>query len=231
MSIYPYGATVRLTTTVRDADDQPATPAAIDLRIQLEDEVVLGPFTPAADETGQYHYDYAAAAAGRHVARWTTEGPDGVDETSFDVAAQWSEGWRPTLVDVAGHIPTRTRDLSNPGNDVLLNTFTATTTPTPAQAQPVIDAAVSTVKSMVAAIPPAIEALARDAAAWRAAADIELAYPQRDADIRVYQQLNDRADRALKTLVAASDAAGTSTEATLPQWAMPAPVPWGDDNL
>jgi hypothetical protein len=140
--------------------------------------------------------------------------------------------WPPSLVDVADHIPTRTRDLSDPGSDTLLGTFTDDTTPTADEAQRIIDTAVATVQSAVPTVSPGLEVLARDAAAWRAAADIELAYPERDADIQqVYDRLNARADLALKRLIEAAEAAGTSSEATLPQWSMPAPVPWGDQYL
>jgi hypothetical protein len=147
------------------------------------------------------------------------------------------EAWAPAVEDVARHIPTRTRDLSTPGSDRLLGTFTATTTPTKDQAQAVIDSAVAAVIGAVGALPSTgqqvelITAQARSAAEWRAAADIQLAYPLRDGDVAVYDQLNARAGAALDTL---RTALATETEgpvALLPVWQAPDLAAWADNPL
>ncbi|WP_031165957.1 hypothetical protein [Streptosporangium roseum] len=145
-----------------------------------------------------------------------------------------AEPWAPTLEQVADHIPTRTRDSTTPGSDTLLMTFNADTTPTDEQARRYIDSAVAEVLAAVAGTVPAtptyLRELARKAAALRAAADIELAYPDRDADVEVAAQLDQRAKDALLRLVeAVSDAGGTGTEGSLlPVWSMPVPGWPGD---
>jgi hypothetical protein len=115
-------------------------------------------------------------------------------------------------------------------------TFTERTTPTGEQAQADIDAAVRTILSVVGELPTSgdpgmiasVEAAARDAAEWRAAADIELAYPNRDADVLVYRDLEARAGSALDRLKVVMQATGTGAVEDAPQWAFPEPVPWGD---
>lgn len=134
-----------------------------------------------------------------------------------------TETWAPSLEEVAGHIPTRTRDASTPGSDAFSNTFSATTTPTEDQAQRITNAATATVKGAVGVVTALLEPLARDAAGWRAAADIELAYPQREADVSVYQQLDDRAKLALARLLETAEEQGGGQVATLPVWAFPDP--------
>lgn len=142
-----------------------------------------------------------------------------------------AESWAPTLEEVAGHIPTRTRDASQPGSDAFRNTFTTSTTPTETQAQRITDAAVATVAGTVGVVTPALEPLARDAAGWRAAADIELAYPQREADVTVYQQLDERAKDALTRLLTVAEDDGGGPDASLPAWEFPCPVWYGDEDL
>lgn len=147
-----------------------------------------------------------------------------------------SEAWAPTLADVARHIPTRTRDRSRPGSDSLLGTFTADTTPTDVQAQAVIDDAVAGVLAACGKPPPSppadagIGASFRAAAEWRAAADIELAYPNRDADVAVYAMLDARAKAALATAQLAVETGDDSPPAAAPVWYAPPPerpLGWG----
>ncbi|GAA3027247.1 hypothetical protein [Streptosporangium longisporum] len=146
-----------------------------------------------------------------------------------------AESWSPTLEDVAGFIPTRTRDASKPGSDTLLGTFTTDTTPTDEQATRTIRAAAAHVLGATGPIPAAPEhlsILASTAAALRAAADIELAFPDSDADVQVYEQLNRRAEEALQQLVDAVNDAGSGPEGSLlPVWVMPEGPWWGDYPL
>lgn len=124
--------------------------------------------------------------------------------------------------------------MTTPGSDALLGTFNANTTPTDAQAQQVIDDCVSALIAEVGELPTTvaeaaeIEDAARSAVEWRAAADIELAYPNRDADIRVYEQLNSRANMALDILRRALKQVGSGMIDVSPEWAFPAPPAWGD---
>lgn len=147
-----------------------------------------------------------------------------------------AETWQPTLEQVADHIPTRTRDSTTPGSDALLGTFNASTTPTDEQAARKILAAVAEVLAAVGGTIPAtptyLASLASEAAALRAAADIELAYPDRDADVQVFAQLDQRAKDALQRLIDAVNDQGSGPEGSLlPQWAFPEPVWYGDEPL
>lgn len=150
-----------------------------------------------------------------------------------------AEPWTPSLEQVADHIPTRTRPVEPPGSTEYLNTFTAQTTPTDEQARRRIAAAVVEVLGAVASInaaipttPTYLPALASEAAALRAAAMIELAYPDRDADVEVYTQLDQRATAALQRLLDALTNADPGSDGNLlPQYAFPAPPWWGDHHL
>lgn len=142
-----------------------------------------------------------------------------------------TEAWEPSLADVGVRIPTRTRDQTTPGATSLLGTFNDKTVPTDVAVAPLIASAVATVLNAVTTVTAAHYSLAQAAAAWRAAADVELAYPERDGDIDVYERLNARAALALKELTDIATDAGAGADATLPQWAMPVPVAWGDDYL
>jgi hypothetical protein len=145
-----------------------------------------------------------------------------------------AEAWAPTLADVARYIPTRTRDAATPGSDALLGTFTPTTTPTADQAQSIIDDAVGAVVAAVGELPPSppaddqILSQARVAAAFRAAADIEMAYPNRDADVNVAVLLGQRAALALTQLQTALQTETGGAVDLLPAWQMPLPETWGD---
>jgi hypothetical protein len=143
------------------------------------------------------------------------------------------EAWAPGLADVARLIPRRTRDATAPGSDATLGTFTGNTTPTNVQAQAIIDSAVSDVVAATGAAPkspPASSSIGdamRAAAAWRAAADIELAYPIRNQDISIYAALNGRAADALASAVRAVSTGDDSPPETGPVWS--APPPWFDE--
>jgi hypothetical protein len=145
-----------------------------------------------------------------------------------------AEVWAPTVADVARYIPTRTRDTTTPGSDALLGTFGPNTTPTDSQAQSIIDDAVGSVVAAVGELPAAppadieIYSQARVAAAFRAAADIEMAYPNRDADVALAVLLGQRADKALATLVTALQVLVGGPVDLLPSWQMPLPETWGD---
>ncbi|MEU9888008.1 hypothetical protein [Sphaerisporangium sp. NPDC051011] len=143
-----------------------------------------------------------------------------------------TEPWTPTLEQVADHIPTRTRDSTQPGDETLLGTFTAETTPTDEQANRIIRRAVTEVLSSVGGVVPASPAylyeMASAAAALRAAADIELTYPARQSDPNLYERLDQRAKDALDALKDAINAPGAGPEARFPQYSFPTPTWPGD---
>jgi hypothetical protein len=144
--------------------------------------------------------------------------------------------WTPSLEQVADHIPTRTRDAATPGDTGLLGTFSSVTEPTDEQARRHIAAAVAEVLGAVGGTVPAtptfLYELASEAAALRAAADIELAYPNRNADIDRFPQLDQRAKDTLQRLIDAVNDQGSGPEGVLlPVYSFPDP-PWhGDYHL
>ena len=147
-----------------------------------------------------------------------------------------AEPWMPSLEQVADHIPTRTRNAATAGDTTLLGTFTAATEPTDEQARRHITSACAEVMGAVGGTIPATPAflyeLASEAAALRAAADIELAYPNRNADADRFAQLDQRAKDALQRLIDAVNDQGSGPEGgLLPQYAFPEPVWYGDYPL
>lgn len=142
-----------------------------------------------------------------------------------------TQAWQPALDDVGRLIPTRTRDTADPGSDEMLGTFTTTTTPDADAAQATIDAAVRDVLSLTGPLDGADTELldaARNAAAWRAAADIEISYPNRDADVSVYQELDARAKYELAGLLRRLQIQGEGAEEAVPFWSAPPPPPYAD---
>lgn len=146
------------------------------------------------------------------------------------------EPWAPGLADVARHVPTRTRDTKSPGSDKLLNTFNGSTTPTDAQVQQLIDDTLGALEAQVGDLPgvtlqhPDLAIALRVYVEWRAAADIELAYPDRNADIRIYDQLNARAVLALAAVMNGLQTGDLGTGAVDPQWMFPPPPPYADTS-
>jgi hypothetical protein len=138
------------------------------------------------------------------------------------------EAWAPTLSDVARHVPTRTRDTTTPGSDKLLGTFNQNTTPTDAQVQQLIDDAAASLIASVGALDPTanlapdIATAARVYVEWRAATDIEIAYPNRDADIQLVAVMETRVTGALATLKSAiAESGGGLVDVATPFWAFP----------
>jgi hypothetical protein len=150
----------------------------------------------------------------------------------------FAEPWAPALPDVGRHIPTRTRDTRTPGSDKLLGTFTPYTTPDNEQAMSCIDASVQWVLSQTGPLPVGdenAEQQARTAAEWYAAASIELAYPNRDADLRLYALLDQRAKDALTVLITriklGGESIGSASEgAGEPVWSALDPPRWADKD-
>ena len=114
--------------------------------------------------------------------------------------------------------------------------ITEATTPTAEQAQSFIDQAAQWVVSecgqLPVDLPPTDElmAAARTAAEWRAAADIEVAYPlNRDPDVQLFRVPDQRAKDALATVRSAMQGEGAGQVDLVPYWHFPCPQPAGPD--
>jgi hypothetical protein len=143
--------------------------------------------------------------------------------------------WAPSLTDVADHIPTRTRPTADWGaSDAMAGTFTPDTTPTREQAARIIRRACAWVEAQVGApVDPGAYQAASVAAALRAAYWVEIGYPERDADVTVYDRLAVDADAATATALRINIAAGGPDPEPggvddLVTFAFPDPPPWAD---
>jgi hypothetical protein len=141
--------------------------------------------------------------------------------------------WTPELDAVGDLIPARTlSSINTPGLEVYLGTFTATTTPTDDQARRHVDAAVAQVLARCGVIDPTLNDYARVAAATRAAATIELAYPTKVGDLNTYDRLWAQSEVLLTDLAdnntQSTGAPVSLAQSLMPQWSYPVPVPWGD---
>lgn len=149
--------------------------------------------------------------------------------------------WAPSLADVADHVPTRTRPSAEWGaSDAMAGTFTDATTPTRDQASRLIRRACLWVAGQIGT-PVAVAAYpaAAVAAALRAAYWIEVAYPERDADLTVYDRLATDADAATATALRVNADAGATGGVEAPgggavddlvQFDFPDPPPWVDNT-
>jgi hypothetical protein len=115
--------------------------------------------------------------------------------------------WAPTLTSVAKYILTRTREIGV-DNDYA-GTFTSLTYPSAAQVTDLIaDATVwAETRTGTPVMPAAYPAMTVAAALW-AAYHVELAYPERDADVAVYDRLLQSAEQMIAQAAAANRAAG-----------------------
>jgi hypothetical protein len=140
------------------------------------------------------------------------------------------------VADVARHVPTRTRDSKSPGSDRLLGTFNANTTPNDSVVQQMIDDTVASLEAQVGdmvgvttTFPDAATAI-RVYVEWRVAADIELAYPNRDADIQVATALAARAQAQFSLVLAALTVADIGATATFPAGNFPMAPAYADQS-
>lgn len=205
------------------------------------------PVTSLPDATGVYYVRPVLASAGEWTVRWSAI-VAGAALTASDVLLAVEAGadatetpsWAPTLRDVADHIPTRTRPTAEygPGSG-MLGTFTPATTPTDEQAGRLVRRATAWVAAALGRpVPAPAVVIASAAAALRAAYWVELAYPERDADVAVYDRLRDEAAqsltdaRALITSLGApvpdlGGAAGPGPD-DLVRYSFPPPPRWAD---
>lgn len=83
---YDLGDLVPLTVTVRDAAGDPTDADTVTLTITLPDGTITTPTVANPPSvTGVYVHDYAPVQAGRHLARWTSTGPQAAYSDAFDV--------------------------------------------------------------------------------------------------------------------------------------------------
>jgi hypothetical protein len=141
--------------------------------------------------------------------------------------------WAPELTDVAAYITSRTLDNALPGDATPTGSFSEDTYPTSAQVNGLITGACVWVTLTAGTIDATLVEAAKQCAALRTAALVELSFPTRDADVENAEQLLAQADAMRADLAAANVAvtgANLHTAPLVPQWSMPDPAWWGDLN-
>jgi hypothetical protein len=118
---------------------------------------------------------------------------------------------------VADYVTSRTVDAVTPGSDTPTGTFSANTYPTDAQVTRLIDAACGWILAVTGPVATDLEDTAKNVAALRAAAMVELSYPVRNDEIdQVASVLLAEAQSGRNELVAANRASGVVVVSTVP---------------
>jgi hypothetical protein len=243
-NLYDVGETAFVTFWTRDADGNPVDADTPPVATLTPIDPPGPATTPAVShpDTGTYTVAVTLAAEGEYSLRIVAivGASARVDVRRLaalppDAGGGALPAWAPSLTDVADHIPTRTRPTAEWGaSDAILGTFTDATTPTRDQAARIIRRACGWVAGQIGTpVSRTAYGVAAVAAALRAAYWIEVAYPERDADLTVYDRLATDADAATATALRVNAATG-STDPTLGalddlvMYEFPAPPPWAD---
>lgn len=193
MAMHDLGATVTLDFEITDAAGACVDPASADLTVVDPSEATTTP-TLATVGTGLRRALIPLTTAGVWRWRLTTTNPDQTRDGVLVAAALYADlPWLPSITDVADYVPARTLAVDTPGTETYLGTFTADTTPTGAQVERLAATAASYVSARAGTVAASLYQLASAAAAARAAALVELAYPQRDDDLNTAEALTAQA--------------------------------------
>lgn len=236
---------------VRDAAGAPAnadsTPV---LSVLKPDGSALAPApTVTTSGTGEYAAAFVGSLDGEWRYRWTytlaTQPGSTADTAVLFVPVSSAVGdlpaWAPTLEQVGARIPTRTRPIGGV-TDTLLGTFDDTTYPTGQQVTLMI-AQECAAAAACAGLPVVAEAhaIVNLLATLRVCYAVELAYPERDADVSVYDQFRQQAEALCKSAAMVNAAAGGGTTdpgagdtdgpPIFPAWSFPDAPPYADSNL
>jgi hypothetical protein len=222
-----------------DPSTVPPTPINGTVTAALTDPAgTTTPLTVSNPSTGIYTATPLLAAEGDWLLTFTTTAPVAdVEQVRLSVLPSGTlhPAWEPALTHVAAHIPTRTRAVGV--DDTYLMTFTADTTPTGDTVAVLIGHACARVLASVgtpvvsAAYPACQLAASLLAAYW-----VELGYPERDADVAVYDRLRGDFEKAIAAAQAVNAAAGGGLDVDptpedarpLTQYSFPDPVPYAD---
>lgn len=243
LDVAPYDGTTSATLTLHSpADTDPSgTTIPLDGGVDLvnDDGVAVKRFTQLA--AVQY------PASGWWVRSWTVTGTGACQpDERFFVAPNPTAGgpdWTPTRQRVASYVPSRPLVPAVDGSNTDLMTFDATTRPTGGQVDVIIMDAVGWVLDATGALDTSLHQSANACAAIRAAAFVELGYPERSDPMKATanttaDRLFKQADAMLASLVgrnkAITGADGDDPDpvfAVLPVWTFPAPAAHGDTLL
>lgn len=179
--------------------------------------------------------------AGKWVARFTVVGTgEGKAEEEIWVSQPAVPAalvtWRPELWQVAAYVPRRTLVGAVDGYGNALFTFDQTTQPPASVVNLLVTDACAWVAAKVNPVDDSLGGLATATAAVRAAAMVELTYPDNTQDLSTAETLLRQADQLRADLdVANAAVTGTDPEdpsaGLLPVFAFPDPPAWADLNL
>jgi hypothetical protein len=238
LDVYPYDGSTAVTLEVRPPDPAvpfpvtPITPSIIQAVIDGAPTAVQR-WTAAPVATGEPY--------GWWVLAWDVTGTGaGAPEESVFVAPPPVPGgpvWTPTRPRVASYVPSRPLVPLADGSNADVMTFDDSTRPTGGQVDQLVVDAVNWVTDACGAIDASLGESATACAAIRAAAFVELGYPERDVPMRssatnTAQVLFAQADRMLAALKARNEAVtGTDPDlpaGLLPLYSFPPACPYGD---
>jgi hypothetical protein len=123
-----------------------------------------------------------------------------------DLPAAGGVAWAPTLERVASYVPRRTLVEARDGYGVMRRTFDGSTHPTGDEVSMLIRDAIGWVSDRTGLLDITLHESAMGLAAKRAAAFVELGYPDNDADVKVAEILLRTLETDLKALAARNQA-------------------------
>lgn len=238
MTVKDLGATMTLTFTIIDPDTNlKTTPAARVLTTTDPAGNVDATWVATVVSAGVLRYKIPTTLAGVWRYRLVTTTPNDARDGAWIGAALLGDlAWLPNVTEVGDWIPERTLAVASapPDSDSEIGTFNADTRPTGAQVDQLIFAAASLVAARCGTIDPSLYGLAGKAAAVRAAAFVEVTYPQREGGTNQYEQLLQIADSMLDGLAVANlGLTGTAPggdSSLLPVYSFPDPGTWSDTS-
>lgn len=236
---------------VRDASGNPANADSTPVLAVLKpDGSALAPApTVTTSGTGEYAAAFVGSLDGEWRYRWTytlSGQPGSTPDTAvlfvpLSSAVGDVPAWAPTLEQIGARIPTRTRVIGSPSDD-LLGTFDDTTYPTGQQVALIIaQECAGALACAGSPVVPAAYGIVNLLATMRVCYAVELAYPERDADVAVYDAFRLQAEALCSTAAKVNAANGGGTDdpgasdtdgpALFPAWSFPDAPPYADSNL
>lgn len=224
LKVDPYDGTTLATVVLTAPDGTTSTPTAV-----------------SSDGGHTWVANPIYTQAGKYVAHWTVTGAGaGVTEQELWVSRPASPAsavaWRPELWHVAAYIPRRTLVGAVSGYGEALETFTADTHPSAQAVNRLVSDACAWVGLLVTPVATPLLDQARAAAAVRAAAMVELTYPDNRDDLSTADTLLKLAD-AMRADLDTANVAVVGADPEDPKTLLPvlygfpdAPL-WGDELL
>jgi hypothetical protein len=211
IDVYPYDSSTAATLRILKPDgteDSPTIGAGVETVVTAEDgeRVTVLRFSAAP---------LVLSLPRSWVLVWETTGTGaGVEAQQIwveDLPAAGGVAWAPTLERVASYVPRRTLVEAQDGYGVIRRTFDATTHPDAAAVSMLIRDAIGWIQDRTGTLDVTLHDSAMGIAARRAAAYVELGYPDNDADVKVAEILLRQLELELKAL-AARNAAVTGVD-------------------